>query len=346
MDLPFVSVILPVRNEESSIQSCLEAVLYQEYPREKIEVIVADGGSKDRTPEIISRLKINHPYLELIDNPGKIVSTGLNRALLCAKGDVIVRVDGHTIIAPDYVKECVLALQRSGADNAGGRMCAGSKTAFGQAVTVATSTPFGIGNAHFHYSKKEEWVDTVYLGAWKRDVFQKIGLFDEEMVRDQDDEFNYRLREAGGKILLSSRIKSKYTVRSTPKSLWKQYYQYGFWKVRVLQKHPRQMSLRQFIPPAFVVSLLTAPLISFVSPPLWFVFPLLLFLYLTANLSASITAYKKILPKDFWFLPISFAILHLSYGTGFLIGLMKFANRWSDRVGKVPVYSVGSSNMR
>jgi succinoglycan biosynthesis protein ExoA len=151
---------------------------------------------------------------------------------------MIVRVDGHTIIAPDYVEKCVQALIKSGAENAGGKMNAVSTTPFGQVVVAATSSPFGVGGARFHYSDQEEWVDTVYLGAWRREVFEKIGLFDEELVRDQDDEFNYRLREYGGKILLSPEIKSEYTVRSTPPALWKQYFQYGFWKVRVLQKHP------------------------------------------------------------------------------------------------------------
>jgi GT2 family glycosyltransferase len=206
---------------------------------------------------------------------------------------------------------------------------------FGNAVALATSTPFGIGGGRFHYSDEEEWVDTVYMGAWPRRVFEKIGLFDEELVRDQDDEFNYRLRAAGGKILLSPAIKSEYTVRGSPSALWRQYYQYGFWKVRVLQKHPRQMSLRQFVPPVFVMALIGSAMLALlpVTRPLSPVLPLL---YLLANLSASVITSAKKGWKHLSYLPLIFAILHLGYGLGFLVGLVKFANRWGDRRGKVP----------
>jgi hypothetical protein len=173
-------------------------------------------------------------------------------------------------------------------------------------------------------------------------VFETIGLFDEELVRDQDDEFNYRLREAGGKILLSPKIKSEYTVRSSPGALWKQYFQYGFWKVRVLQKHPRQMRPRQFVPPAYVLSLLISIFLTLspVTRSLSFVVPLI---YLLANLSASLYTASK---RGWRYLPlllVTFAILHLSYGSGFLVGLLKFWNRWGDKVGKTPAWSGNTS---
>ncbi len=211
-------------------------------------------------------------------------------------------------------------------------------TPFGKAVALATSTPFGVGGGRFHYSEQEEWVDTVYMGAWPRRIFDQIGFFDEELVRDQDDEFNYRIREAGGKILLSPAIKSEYTVRSTPRALWKQYFQYGLWKVRVLQKHPRQMSLRQFVPPLFVLSLIISGLLA-LSPvfhSLSFFVPILYFL---VNLLSSIYTASKRGWQYLLLLPMIFAILHLSYGSGFLVGLVKFWNRWSDKVGRVPARS-------
>ena len=210
---------------------------------------------------------------------------------------------------------------------------------FARAIALATSTPFGIGGGRFHYSDREEWVDTVYMGAWPRRVFEKIGLFDEELVRDQDDEFNYRLRAAGGKILLSPKIRSEYTVRSTPQALWRQYYQYGFWKVRVLQKHPRQMSLRQFVPPTLVFALLVSLMLTFISP--WGIWLSVLTAgsYLAANLSVSLITSAKKGWKYIPLLPVIFAILHFSYGLGFLVGLVKFANRWGDRRGKVPDWS-------
>ena len=337
-DFSFISLLMPVRNEGAYIRHSLAAVLNQDYPREQIEILIADGLSTDGTRQIVQEYQAQHPNIRLIDNPGRIVPTGLNAALRYARGEIIIRVDGHTLIAPDYVSRCVEALRRSGAENAGGRMDAAGEGAFAGAVVLATSSPFGVGGARFHYSEKEEWVDTVYMGAWPRRVFEEIGLFDEELVRDQDDEFNYRLREHGGKILLSPKIQSKYTVRSTPKALWKQYFQYGYWKARVLQKHPRQMRPRQFVPPAFAGGLLGAALLSLIFP--WGRTLLLAVAgsYLLANLAASLLTAAK----NGWcrlpLLPPVYAILHLSYGLGFLAGLVRFARRWGDRFGSVPKF--------
>ena len=144
--------------------------------------------------------------IKIIDNPGLIVPTGFNAAIRAANGEILIRIDGHTTIAPDYVSQCVETLQRTGADNVGGRMNANGTTPFGRTVALSTSSPFGVGGARFHYSDQEEWVDTVYMGAWPSRVFEQIGGFDEELVRDQDDEFNYRLRENGGRILLNPKI--------------------------------------------------------------------------------------------------------------------------------------------
>lgn len=326
-----VSVILPVRNEAAFIARNLEAVFNQDYPQECLEVIVADGMSTDGTQEIIKSLQGRHANLRLIENPGKIVATGMNAALSIARGGIIVRVDGHTIVSHNYIRECVSTIGRSGADNVGGRMDAVGEGRFGQAVARATSSPFGVGGARFHYSDREEWVDTVYMGAWRRDVFARIGLFDEELVRNQDDEFNYRLLSNGGRILLNPEIKSLYYNRNTVRKLWRQYFQYGFWKVRVMQKHSREMRARQFVPPTFVIalllSLLTAP---FLTAGRW-TFILVAGSYLISNIGAAlITAAKggwHLLPL----LPVTFAILHLAYGFGFCAGLIVFWNRWGSR---------------
>jgi len=336
---PLVSIILPIRNESATIESGLQAVFEQDYTG-PTEILITDGMSMDSTRQIIDHFSALHPQMQMqiLDNPGKIVPTGINIALNQAKGEIIIRVDGHTIIAPDYVRQCVETVQRTHADNVGGRMNAIGVTPFGKAAALATSSLFGIGGGRFHTSDKEEWVDTVYMGAWPRRVFKQIGLFDEELVRDQDDELNYRLREHGGKILLSPVIRSEYAVRSTPIALWRQYYQYGLWKVRVLQKHPRQMSMRQFVPPFFLLALFVSVFFTF-SPILLPLSPVVPLLYLVANLSAStISAVKqgwKLVP----ILPFVFAILHFSYGLGFLVGLAKFWNRWGDKTGKVPVWS-------
>ena len=302
-----------------------------------MEIIISDGLSTDNTKEVVETFKPSDIPLIWLDNPDKIVPTGLNLAIRQARGDVIIRVDGHTTLASDYVQQCVLALQCSGAENVGGRMNPVGKNTFGKAVALATSSPFGVGGARFHYSTQEEWVDTVYLGAWPKEVFQKVGLFDEELVRDQDDEFNYRLREAGGKILLIPRINSWYSVRSQPKDLWKQYLQYGFWKVRVFQKHPRQMRWSQFIPPIFVLAVLISLLIAILFSWGWKVLLALAGLYLLAALIATLLTAARKGWLEVCLLPFTFAILHLSYGSGFLWGLIKFRKRWGDKVGKVPV---------
>ncbi len=334
-DTLFISIILPVRNEAKSMGVSLKNILNQINLVYSFEVIVVDGLSTDDTRYIVKEYQQNHSNIILIDNPEKIVPIGFNKALLIAKGDIIIRIDGHTVIAPDYVANCVKLLQESEADNVGGRMNAMGTSRFGKAVAIATSTPFGVGGSRFHYSEKEEWVDSVYMGAWKREVFEKIGLFDEELVRNQDDEFNYRLRKSGGKILLSPAIKSKYTVRSNPTALWKQYFQYGFWKVRVLQKHPGQMSVRQFIPAAFVASLFFSLILALVNPIFGVLLSLIVGMYLIANLLASILSAAKKGWQHFFLLPFVYAILHFSYGLGFLVGLVKFANRWGDKIGKV-----------
>lgn len=300
-----------------------------------IEIIVADGMSTDGTREIIRQYQERFPQIHLVDNPKQIVPTGINTAIRQAAGNIIVRIDGHTIISPDYIQKCVDTLQRTKANNVGGLMTAVGNTAFGKAVAIATSTSFGIGNSKFHYSQKEESVDSVYMGAWPYDTFTRIGLFDEELVRDQDDEFNYRLKKFGGKIILNPEIKSLYAVRSSPAALFKQYFQYGLWKVRVMQKHPGQMSVRQFVPSTFLVSLLVSLIATFIHPAgIWFTL-FILGSYVTTNCLASALAIIKSQGCNYLFLTLTYPILHVAYGSGFLSGLVKFWNRWNDKSGQV-----------
>ena len=325
--LPLVTVIMPIRNEERYIERSLGAVLNQDYPHEKMEVLIADGMSNDNTRAIISDLQDNHPDIPItiLDNPNKIVPTGFNIAFQQSRGDVIVRVDGHTVIAQDYVCQCVVLLQESEADNVGGRMNAIGATPLAEAIALATSSPFGVGGARFHYSDKEEYVDTVYMGAWWSKVFNKIGLFDEELVRNQDDEFNYRLRSHGGKILLSPKIKSVYYNRPSLAKLQRQYFQYGYWKVRVMQKSLKQMRFRHFVPPLFVLTLLVLSVLGIFLNWAWALLAVVLGAYLLVNIVASFYISRG---KHFWRLPLIFASLHISYGCGFLLGILKFRGSW------------------
>lgn len=327
---PFVSVVMPVRNEADFIRRSLQAILDQDYPHDSMEIVIADGLSTDETRALIERLKpTTEIFIKVIDNPQGIAPTGLNAAITESKGEIIIRVDGHTIIENDYVSQCVAALKRSEACNVGGRMNAVASNRVGEAVALATSSPFGIGNARFHYSEKEEYVDTVYLGAWRRRTFAEYGFFDEELVRNQDDEFNYRLRGGGEKILLSPLIKSRYYNRSSWRKLWKQYYQYGFWKIRVLQKHPRQMQFRQFVPFIFVASVFLFAFAGIFSLVGRAALAAILGLYVSAALLAALRAARQ--AKRFAALPLiffGFSILHFSYGFGFAAGLIFFGGKW------------------
>jgi len=341
----FVTIILPVRNESAYIERGLQAILAQDYPADRMEILIADGMSTDNTRAIIRDFEKSYPNpcINILDNPGKIVPTGMNIALCQAKGDIVIRVDGHCIIAFDYVRNCVEHLRSDSVDGVGGPMESIGETYMEKAIAVGMSSPFGVGNSAFRTTNgKSMLVDTVPFPAYTRQIIERVGLYDEELVRNQDDEYNYRIREAGGKILLADDVRSEYFSRASLKGLWRQYSQYGFWKVRVLQKHPRQMSLRQFIPPAFVSALLTSLLCAFL-PSTRPLSPFVPLLYLFVNLCASVITASRRGWQYLPLVPVTFAILHLSYGAGFLVGLFKFWNRWNDKIGSVPAFSVKSN---
>jgi succinoglycan biosynthesis protein ExoA len=336
-----VSLIMPVYNEADFIRMSLSAMLGQNYPQNLMEILIADGISTDNTRQRIDDLAALHPQIKvkILDNPNKIVPTGMNIALSQAEGEIIIRVDGHCIIAPDYVRKCVEHLQMDGLDGVGGPMESIGQTYLSKIIAIGMSSQFGVGNSAFRtLSGKSMLVDTVPFPAYTRQIIQRAGCYDEELVRNQDDEYNYRIREIGGKILLAEDVRSTYFSRSSFKHLWQQYFQYGFWKVRVLQKHPRQMRLRQFVPPAFVLSLLASALLS-LSPVFRLLSAFIPILYLFANLTASFYTASKRGWRYFPLLPLTFASLHLSYGLGFLLGLLKFRKRWGDKLGKTPLWS-------
>jgi succinoglycan biosynthesis protein ExoA len=324
-----VTVIMPIRNEAGYIHDSLLSVLNQDYPREKMEILVVDGMSDDGTRETVLKLQEQYPLIRLINNPGKIVPIGMNIALQQAKGEIIVRVDGHCQIQPDYVSKCVHYLISSDIDGVGGPMETIGETDIAQGIALAMSSPFGVGGSAFRTVKNSTMlVDTVAFPAYRAETIQKNGLYDEELVRNQDDEYNYRLRASGGKILLTPDIRSRYYSRSSLKSLWRQYFQYGYWKVRVMQKHTRQMVWRQFVPPAFVGFLVIFSLMALFSTTAFFLLLLGIAAYIAANLAASAWTAAQYGWRYFPYLVASYAILHFSYGAGFLYGLVKFASRW------------------
>ena len=324
---------MPVRNEADFIGRSLRSVFNQNYPPEKMEIVVADGLSTDATRRLIEEMKsASEVSIKIVENSARIAPCGLNRAIAAARGEIIVRVDGHCEIAPDYVANCVRYLLENKAEGVGGPIETIGETPTARAIAVAMSSGFGVGGSAFRCGcDREKYVDTVAFPGYRREVFERAGLFDEELVRNQDDEFNYRLRKLGGRVLLAPDIRAGYYSRSTFGSLWRQYFQYGFWKVRVLQMHPRQMSLRQFAPPALVAAVgffaVSGLFSAFGRWALLFV----LSLYFLADLAATAKAARRIELRALPHVFLSHAILHFSYGLGFLFGLYAFRRRWRER---------------
>ncbi len=327
---PLVTVIMPVRDEGPFIERSVGAVLDQTYPADRVEVLVADGRSTDGTRQRVLALAADHPRLRLVDNPEGIVPTGLNRALAQACGSVVVRVDGHAVVPPDYLDRCVDLLERSGADCAGGVIETIGSGARARAIAAAQRSPFGVGNAAFRTGARQaRAVDTLAFGAYRREVFDRIGHFDPELRRNQDDEFNYRLTQSGGTIWMDPSLSTTYYSRASFARAWRQYREYGLFKVRVVQKRGGVPAPRQLVPAAFVGALAaSAGLAGLRRSPRWLASVAVP--YAAANLAASArTAATE--PDLLPWLPVAFATFHLAYGVGSLQGLWRFRDRWRGR---------------
>jgi succinoglycan biosynthesis protein ExoA len=322
--IPMVSVVVPCRNEKNHIEAVVRSILAQEPPPGGFEVVVADGMSDDGTREILTRIAESEPRLKIVDNPRRIVSTGLNAAICAARGEVIVRMDAHTSYAPDYIRQCVATLKETGADNVGGPWIAKGDNLTGHAVAAVFQSRFGTGGAKGHDPNYTGPVDTVYLGCWPRSVFDRFGMFDEELVRNQDDEFNLRLSRSGGKIWQSAKIRSWYRPRGSLARLFRQYMQYGYWKVRVVQKHGKPASLRHLVPGGFVLCLILLPLLGVFSTFALWAWIGLFGLYVCCNLIASLLTTERQGWTCLPILPLAFASYHLGYGLGFLKGVIDF----------------------
>lgn len=317
-----VSIVLPCRNEQGYIQSSLQSALDQDLPAGSFEILVADGMSTDGTREYLAGMTAQHPQVRLLDNPGRIVSTGLNTAIRAARGGYIVRMDAHTIYAPDYVRECLAVLRETGADNVGGPMQTTARTFMERAIRAVFHSSFAVGGARSHQLNYEGWVDTVIYGCWHRELFDRVGYFDEELVRNQDDEHNLRIVRKGGRIYQSPRIRSRYHVRGSLTALFRQYMQYGYWKVLVIKKHRLPASFRHLVPGAFVASLCLLGVLGLFWLPAWWLATVLAAAYLAVTALASLfiaaRSHWSLLPVVPWVL----GCFHIGYGYGFLRGLL------------------------
>jgi succinoglycan biosynthesis protein ExoA len=325
VDDGFVSVIMPVRNEERLIALSLNAVLHQTYPAERIEILVVDGESEDGTLAAIRSMP-EAERVRVLHNPRRIQAAGMNLGLREVRGDIIVRVDGHTVIAPDYVQECVRALRETGADGVGGAMIPVGVSQTGKAIAAATRTGFAVPGA-FRTDRTGRYTDTVYMGAWPRAVLDRVGGFDERFPINEDYELHYRIRQGGGRIYLAPGIRSHYFGRQTFSTLARQYFRYGRAKTSILRKVPRSLRPRQLVAPAFVACLVAGALFSAFSPPILFAWLGMLLAYLALNLGFSLRAALRTGRHLLWRIPLAFMTVHLAWGSGFWVGLMRGEER-------------------
>lgn len=319
----FVSIIIPCHNEEKFIGKCLESIIQQDFPKENLEVLVIDGDSTDGTREIVKEYAGRYPFIKLLDNPKKFTPFGLNIGIKASKGEIIIRMDAHAGYEKKYISKCVKYLNEYKVDNVGGLMVTVSRsdTVLGRTIAAVLSHRFGVGPAVFRVGAKEPiLVDTVFGGCYRKETFEKIGYFNENLPRGQDMELNLRIRKFGGKILLVPEIKSFYYARSDIGSFWRHSFTDGVELISPLKFGVVIFSWRHLVPLVFVLSLIALVLLAFFS--LKFLWPLLVYLLINLYFSAKISLAKK----DFRYLflaPIVFAVLHIGYGLGSVYGLLK-----------------------
>lgn len=321
---PFVSVILAVLNERAHIEDCIRSIVRKDPPAGGLEIVVADGMSEDGTREILKQLSKEIPFMRMVDNPGRIVSTGLNAAISVAVGAVIIRMDAHTVYANDYISQCLSVRNETRAHNVGGAVVGVGDGLIARSISLAFHSSFAVGGSRGYDPKFDGEVNTVYLGCWSRDIFERVGKFDEEFVRNQDDEFNLRCKLAGAKIWQSPRIKSWYKPRNSLVFAFWHYAQYGYWKVRVLKKHQQLSSIRPFIPSSFVLFLVTFPLLALLWEPAIWTWIFMSGIYVCTNVISSLLVSAKTDLKLFPLVSLVFACFHFGYGFGFLKGIVDF----------------------
>lgn len=331
-----ISVVIPARNEASTIAGAIEPFLAQDV-RLVLEVIVADGRSTDGTRDVVAGLMARDPRVRLIDNPTGRTPDALNAAITASQGDVIIRMDGHAVPAAGYAVACLDVLERSGAWNAGGLMVKTGETPAARAVSAGATSPFGIGGGlRYHLVTEPVDLPHVWLGCWPRWVFERVGLFDPEMIRNQDEELDRRILDAGGRVRFDPSISAVYLSRRSWNGVVRQYFTYGIYRVRAVQKHPSMLRVRHLIPPALIGLVVVSAIATLAVPAA----ALLTLGLLVAWLIGATWFARSVARRHDSTVPeviAAYACLHLAYGAGVWVGLLRFAPRWFiDRRGTVP----------
>jgi glycosyltransferase involved in cell wall biosynthesis len=338
-DLPMVSVIAPCRNEARFVENTLKSILQGNYPADRMELLVVDGMSTDGTREIVSEMAKQDSRIRLLDNPKKIVPSAMNIGIKAARGEYIARIDCHSTFASDYISKCIEVSRRTGAENVGGYgvTLPGADTDVASAIATATSNIFGVGDSKFRLTGPEQEVDTVPFGAYRKALFERIGLYDERLSRNQDIELNSRIRKAGGRIIISPEIKLSYYNRGNYRGLWQQAFNNGLWNPYTIWFVGGGLSLRHFVPMFFVLGLIAFLIGAFFGSPFKWVFLGYVLLYLSIGSVFAVQCARQARVSAFWVL-VSFLVLHVAYGLGSLWGVMtipfKFPRRYEKFVGK------------
>lgn len=318
-----VSVVVPCYNEEQTIELLLEAVYRQTYPRAQMEIILADGQSTDRTREKIQQFHATHPELavRLLENPRRFIPTGVNLAIRAAAGDYIVRLDAHSVPEETYIQRSIDHLKAGDGENVGGLWIIqpGKSGWMAQSIALAAGHPLGAGDARYRYSTIAGEVDTVPFGAFNRNLFERIGYYDETLLSNEDYEFNARIRANGGKIFFDPAIRTQYFARQTLSDLGKQYWRYGYWKWRMLRRFPGTLRWRQALPPVFVLGITLLLVLSIWFTPARILLAAGIGLYLALLVGASLSSARR--HKELRLLlgiPLAIATMHFSWGSGFI----------------------------
>lgn len=315
-----LSVIVPIYNEERFIEACVASLLAQDFPQEEMELLLVDGISTDRTPELLEKLAKEHPsVIRVLQNPKRIQSAAMNLGAKAARGIYLIRVDAHADYPPNYFSRCVSLMEETGAQNVGCIWNTQGKTPRAQLIAMMLTSPFGVGGAAFRTGGKSGWVDTVPFGTFRKDYYESIGGFDERLARSEDNEINYRIRKKGGKIYMTDEMAVTYYCRETVSALGRMAFANGKWNVIAAKLCPGSMSLKYFVPLAFVLSLIIMPFLCLLHPVFCWLFAAELLLYLGLSLFFALQKTHKI--KKLLRLWLLFPAFHIPYGVGSIAGL-------------------------